>query len=1276
MKKKKDKDDLSLFTAGKILSKDIEEEMRSSYIDYAMSVIVGRALPDVRDGLKPVHRRILYAMNEMGLTHNRPYRKSARIVGECFIRGTLILTKKGLVPVEKIKIGDIVATQSSWKRVINLYEMPPKRLLKITLENGIYNIVTESQKFKVIGRDLKFYWKKAKKLTSDDYVVVKIGYPKINRYVYLGRIWGKRIYLNENMGYLVGQLLSDGWIEYGYNRGKGVRVGFASSSLPVIKRIKKILKEEFEYSGKIERRSYSDKSYQNIYSIRIGSTKLNEFLVNIFKFKEISASNKFIPPQIFISPRRVIFSFLSGLIDGDGSIHVKRNVINYSTVSSQLADGLSLLLQSSGIICVRYIDEKKRKRFIKNREIKENYPLHFIEIRGKYVDVIGRELTLFSSEKKERLKRVLISKKKPLKWNRIPFITEKIFEELRQKHLGGGWYRDKEGRKFRLGIKYSNGCKIRYSKDLKRRNLTIEQIERWNIEEKLRRLGSPLVDFIDSIRINNIYFIKVKSVEKFSVCKTYDIEVEDEHEFIANNMVSHNCLGKYHPHGDQAVYDALVRMAQDFSLRYPLIEGQGNFGSVDGDPPAAMRYSEARISRSGEEMLYDLDKDTVDFRPNFDESMFEPVVLPSKLPNLLINGSSGIAVGMATNIPPHNLGEVIDALVFLIDKPEATIEDLMKIIKGPDFPTGGIICGKKGIAAAYKTGRGSFIIRSKVEVEEEGKPKIIIKEIPYQVNKANLITAIANLVKEKKVDGITNIRDESSRKEIRVVIELRRDVNPHILLNKLYKHTQLEVSFGVIMLALINPGIPKIMNLKEMLGYYLDHRLEVTTRRIRFDLRKAEERAHILEGLKIALDNLDKIIRLIRNSKSVQEAKEGLIKRFKLSPRQAQAILDMRLHQLTQLERKKIEEEYIEKIKLIEKLKSILNDPKKLLNELKQEFLEIKKKYADKRKTEIQASFKEVDIEDLIEDKDVVVMLTHKGYVKRISLDEYRQQKRGGVGVTAMPVKDEDYIEKIFITHNLAYLLLFTNFGKVHWIRVYQIPEGTRASRGRAIVNFIHLAPHEEITAVISIKDLNQKGFIVMVSKKGMIKKTEVKAFSNPRSKGIIALNLNPGDSVVSAEFIEGGEDIVIATKKGVAIRFKEKDLRPMGRNARGVRGIRLNKEDIVVGMVHIKEKNSTLLSVTEKGFGKRSKITDYRLQSRGGKGVINIKVKEKNGEVIGIKSVRDSDEIILITEKGVANRQPVKQISVIGRSTQGVRLIRLREDDKLVSIGKVASEE
>jgi len=730
-------------------------------------------------------------------------------------------------------------------------------------------------------------------------------------------------------------------------------------------------------------------------------------------------------------------------------------------------------------------------------------------------------------------------------------------------------------------------------------------------------------------------------------------------------------LGKYHPHGDQAVYDALVRMAQDFSLRYPLIDGQGNFGSVDGDPPAAMRYTEARISRLGEEMLSDIDKDTVDWRPNFDESLFEPVVLPAKIPNLLINGSSGIAVGMATNIPPHNLGEVLDALIYLIDNPEASVEELMKIVKGPDFPTGGVICGKKGIVEAYKTGKGSFIIRGRAEIEEKGKPRIIITEIPYLVNKSSLIETIAQLVRERKIDGITNIRDESSRDGIRVVIELRRDANPHIILNRLYKHTQLETSFGCIMLALVN-GVPKILNLKQMLGYYLDHRVDVTTRRLKFELRKAEERAHILEGLKIAIDNLDKVIRLIRNSKTVQEAKEGLIKKFKLSPRQAQAILDMKLQQLTSLERKKIEEEYIEKIKQIEKIKAILESPKKLFSLIKDEFKGIKEKFGDKRKTEIQASFKEVEIEDLIEDKDVAVILTNKGYVKRISLEEYRQQKRGGIGITSASLKEDEYIEKIFITRNLSYLLLFTNFGKLYWLRVYQIPEGSRTSRGRAIVNFVNLSPHESITAVISVKSLKEKGFIVLSSKRGMIKKTPISNFSNPRSKGIIAMNLVPGDSIIGAEFIKGGEDIILATKKGMAIRFKEKDLRPMGRVAKGVRGIRLSKDDEVVGMVATGDAKKTLLTITEKGFGKRSKIEDYRIQSRGGKGIINLKVKEKNGFVVGVKIVNEQDEIIIITEKGVTLRTPVKSISITGRATMGVRVIRLKQDDRVNSFGKI----
>jgi len=737
-------------------------------------------------------------------------------------------------------------------------------------------------------------------------------------------------------------------------------------------------------------------------------------------------------------------------------------------------------------------------------------------------------------------------------------------------------------------------------------------------------------------------------------------------------------LGKYHPHGDMAVYDAMVRMIQDFSLRYPLIDGQGNFGSVDGDMPAAMRYTEVRLASIASEMLADINKETVDFVPNFDESLEEPVVLPARLPNLLINGSSGIAVGMATNIPPHNLGEVIDGIIMLMANPDIEITELTKVIKGPDFPTGGIIFGKKGIGDAYRTGRGSIQLRADVDIEETGggRQAIVVRELPYQVNKAQLLETIASLVSDKKIDGITNLRDESDRTGMRIVIELKREENAQIVLNQLFNHTQFETTFGVIMLALVN-NVPRILNLKEMLSYYLEYRKEIVTRRTRFELEKAEERAHILEGLERAVENLNKVVTIIEKSKDADKARESLMENLKFTRAQAQAILDMRLHQLTGLERDKVLEEYVELIKNIEQYKAILATPQKVLEIIKQELMSVKEKYGDSRRTKIKAQAIEMDIEDLIPEEDVVVTISHAGYVKRLLVSTYRAQRRGGRGVTGMMTREEDFIEDIFITTTHSYMLFFTNLGKVYWLKVYEIPEATRTAKGKAIVNLVKLsAPGESITAMVAVRDFAKEGekYLLMVTCNGVIKMTPLKEYSNPRSGGIIAIKLGKGDSLIDVKVGTGKEEVIIGTKKGKAIHFAEEEVRSIGRTGQGVRGIRLGEGDKVVGMEIVK-KSDTLLTATANGYGKRTSVDKHRLQTRGGKGVINIITDHRNGEVVGIRRVTEGDDVMLVTSRGLFIRQPVKGIRLIGRSTKGVRLIRLEEGDRLVAIASVVKE-
>jgi DNA gyrase subunit A len=736
-------------------------------------------------------------------------------------------------------------------------------------------------------------------------------------------------------------------------------------------------------------------------------------------------------------------------------------------------------------------------------------------------------------------------------------------------------------------------------------------------------------------------------------------------------------MGNYHPHGDTAIYDTLVRMAQDFNMRYLLVDGQGNYGSVDGDPPAAMRYTEARLTKLAEEMLADIDKETVDFGPNYDESRVEPLVLPSKVPNLLVNGAGGIAVGYATNIPTHNIGEVVDGVLLLLDEPETTIAQLMKKIPGPDFPTAGFIYGSSGIKEAYETGRGLLTLRAKVNIETDERTereRLIVTEIPYQVNKAKLIERIAELIQEERIKGISDLRDESDREGVRVVIELKRSEIPLVVLNNLYKHSQLQTTFGVIMLALVN-NRPEVLNLKQILQHFIDHRREVVVRRTAFELRKAEERAHILEGLKIALDNLDAVITLIRRAQSPDEARTGLMRQFELSEIQANAILDMRLQRLTQLERNKLVEEYREVLKQIEYLKSVLGSEPLVRKIIKDELSEIREAYKDDRKTQIVKEEAEINVEDLIAEEEVVVTISHAGYIKRNPVSLYRSQRRGGKGKIGMGIKEEDFVETLFTASTHDYLLFFSDAGKVYWLKVHEIPEAGRAAKGKALVNLLALAGDEKVTATLPVKEFRDDRFVVMATKRGIIKKTELSAYGNPRQGGIIALGLEEGDKLIGVHVTDGQREILLGTKQGITIRFKEEEVRPMGRTAYGVKGITLEEGNAVIGMETITPDSTTsILTVTEGGYGKRTPVSEYRIQGRGGKGIISVKTTERNGLAVGFLQVRDGDQIMLMAAQGKVLRCSVDDIREIGRNTQGVRILDLDGvEDRVVAVARLA---
>ena len=736
-------------------------------------------------------------------------------------------------------------------------------------------------------------------------------------------------------------------------------------------------------------------------------------------------------------------------------------------------------------------------------------------------------------------------------------------------------------------------------------------------------------------------------------------------------------MGKYHPHGDTAIYDTIVRMAQDFNMRYPSIDGQGNFGSIDGDSPAAMRYTEIRMARLAEEILADIEKETVDFIPNYDDTLKEPAVLPSRIPNLLVNGAAGIAVGMATNIPPHNLGEVIDGLIAMVQNPDITIKQLMKHIPGPDFPTGGFIHGKEPIVQAYSEGKGIIQMRGKAfteTIKRTGKEQIVISEIPFMVNKKRLIEQIAELVNEKKIEGIGDIRDESDREGMRIVIELKRDSVPDIILNQIYKHTALQDSFGVNMLAIVE-GKPKLLNLKEALKAFLDHRREVVTRRTAYDLRKAEERLHILEGYRIALDNLDAVIKLIRNSADPKVAKEGLMSNFGLSDIQAQAILDLRLQRLTGLERDKIMEEHRETGELIGKLGAILADEKEIYKIIVEELNKIKEQYGDERRTQIVARSEDISIEDLMVDEDMAVTISHEGYIKRNPVTLYRAQRRGGKGKIGTTTKEEDFVEDLFIASMHSYILFFTTIGKVYWIKVHELPQASRAAKGKPIVNLLNLEPGERVSAFLSVREFVDGRYVIFATKKGLIKKTDLMSYSNPRSSGIRAIGLEDGDELIGVKLTDGQQEIILSTLDGQSIRFKEEQVRPTGRGTYGVVAMRLDEGDAVVSMEMLSH-GADILTVSENGYGKRTEMDEYRLQSRGGKGIITMKATDKTGRVVGGQQVTEDDQLMLVTNKGKIIRLRIKDIRVIGRNTQGVRLIDLEEGERVVSLARLAEKE
>jgi DNA gyrase subunit A len=1272
---------------------NIEDEMRRSYLDYAMSVIIGRALPDVRDGLKPVHRRVLWAMHELGNTHGKPYKKSARVVGDCFVAGTLVHTARGLKPIEEIEPGEEVLTPNGGaSRVVEAFHNPPSEIVEVRLSNGNALKVTKGQLFRVLNDDLEIVWERAENLAGRR--VLAAG----------ARVLGMPATHHDRakvgLAYTAGLLVAEGYLT---DRNRSTRVGVSMVDREPLEFISKVCAEN-SVNAYFSQRKPQKPHFQTQNQLRFNG------MSEAFEVCEKKCSEKKVPVWI-LEDRGFYAPFLAGFIDGDGFLRGaggRREVVLTST-SEKLVRQMQTMLADSGLHGVVLTAEPSANR-------KANYDLFQLIVTGENASRLAGWVKPFLQIPRKSETAVNLSdwsgRALNLETECVP--AGAIFAELSAKHLGGGWFADRRGRKFRAGIKYANGAKIRYPHDLREKTLSYRQIEAFGILPKLERIGSPLAERLKTL-MENYSILECRSVvDRGERAETFDVQIADaSHEFLVEGCAVHNCIGKYHPHGDTAVYDAIVRLAQDFSMRYMLVDGQGNFGSIDGDFAAAMRYTEVRMQKLTSEVLADIEKETVDFQPNYDESLSEPKVLPTRIPNLLVNGSEGIAVGMATKIPPHNLTEIVSAVIELIKNPEVTVDQLIKYVPGPDFPTGGFIYGREEIHKAYREGRGVIQIRARAAIDRIGrgdreKDAIVVTEIPYQVNKARLIEKIAELVHEKRLDGISELRDESNREGMRIVIELKRDAVPQVVLNKLYKLTPMQSSFGIINLAIID-GQPKVMNLKQILEAFVEFRREVVRRRTEYDLKKARARAHILEGLNKAIDALDYIIPLIRNSRSVDEAKQWLtgnyatlmevktwrgapadktlagflqdlqkvITRLRFSDIQAQAILDLQLRRLSALERQKIIDELEAILKLISELEAILANEQLLRQVIINELQEIKKNFGDERRTEIVDAGVELKIEDLIPDEDVAITVTKAGYIKRTPVSIYSRQGRGGKGRLGAKAKNDDFVEHLFVASTHAFLMIFTDDGQVFKIKVHEIPEGESSSRGKAVVNLVQLSSERKLVAVMPVRDFTEEIYLTMVTKQGVIKKTALSEYQNIRVNGINAINIDEGDELLNVIRTDGKQQIFVATHDGMAVRFNESDVRPMGRVARGVRGVNLREGDFVVAVCAVSpEGTEKILSISEQGYGKQTQVSNYRLTKRGGIGVINMKTTEKTGKVVAAFPVEEDSEVMIITQQAKLIRIGVDKIRETGRSAQGVMLIRTGEDDLVTSASLLETDD
>ena len=1266
----------------------IEEELQSSFISYAISVITDRALPDVRDGFKPVHRRVIYAMDSVAKTG---FKKSAAIVGECFVRGTLISTPAGLIPIEFVSVGDKVYTGAgNIGTVKNLFCMPPRPLLRVCTKRGSGVVATSAQPFRVLdltSRNLDFLWRKAGQLRPGDWLVTQ-GPEGVmqEREISLPSYSGQRMYLDSDLAYLLGLLMSDGWVAFEGGRN---RLGFCGT-MEVMVKIADVLLAKFGYQANIEVKYANHKKYKPLYIVRINSGELNRYFTTTFNLCGISAISKCVPAQVLLAGKSISLAFLSGLIDGDGHISKRRRLIQYVTVSESLTIGVQTILRHFGVSPRHYIQNKKGP----------GLPSHSLELCGEEAGFLGKALRLFCKEKAALLSTFPSRVNRscfPSDYDLIPGGSDLVFSELSKFHLGAGWYSDTQGKKFRLGIKHQSGAKIRYSSSLYQQPLHFCQVKAWGLLEKLNRLGSALGNRLADLDKLGLRFDEVISIEPAPKEETYDLEVQgSEHSFIANGLVVHNCIGKYHPHGDKAIYDSMVRMGQPWSLRYPLVVPQGNFGSVDGDPPAAMRYTEARLSRLGIEMLDGIRDGTVDFRPTYDENNEEPVVLPGAFPNLMVNGSEGIAVGMATKIPPHNLREIINLLIALLKDP--SLENVTQYVPGPDFPTGAVIVDGEP-EKAYGSGRGSFTMRAEIEVEKTGKREaLIVTSLPYQVNKAALLEEIAAIVnirekdtqghaKRSPLDGIRDIRDESDRTGIRCVFELASDASAEVLKSRLFKLTQLEKTFPANLVVLVD-GTPCRVSLKKMAICWLRHFERVTVRKFLSLRQSSEKRLHIVLGFLQALKHVDRVIQIIRSSESDEEAiqrlntdlsaeKTGSVLGF--STDQARAILAMQLRALTKMSGERLLSERSELESTIKTCTEIIDSPSKRTAWMQTRLEKVSEDYGDDRRTKITYEGSGIDLTMLYEDKDYVVTLTHRGYLRSVAADDYRQQGRGGQGSKGVGLKDGDAVEHIIYTRTFEKLLFFTTSGQVYGLSVFSLPGMNKQAAGRHLNQLLSLKEDEQVASVVKIPDFSVLGSILTATSRGIVKRTAVSDYGYAMTvRGVRGLSKKfLDDQVIGADIVNDQMEILLATAQGRVSRFPASLVRDMGRGAAGVVGMKLKGNDKVISLMAVSDsEDEEVLVVTARGFGKKTTVSDFRCTGRGSQGLVGVKVSTKTGPAAAFLVVADSHDILLLTNNGKAIRVPSDTLRSRGRRGMLVKLASLEEGDAVAAVVAVPEEE